>query len=68
MEKLLPSNEGILHTRTFQGNASDKNSREAEVYQLRYEENVVINNFNVMPGQSIELLVTYLVDTWSGYM
>ena len=66
MEKTVQSNEAILHTPTFQRNASAENIGEAEVYETHYEENVVLNNFNVMPGQSLLLVVTYFVYTWGG--
>ena len=59
MEKTVQSNEAILHTPTFQRNASAENIGEAEVYETHYEENVVLNNFNVMPGQSLLLVITY---------
>ena len=32
---------------------------EAEVYETHNEENIVLNNVNVMPGQSLLLVVTY---------
>ena len=59
MEKTVQSNEGILHISTFQRNASAENLGEAEVYEMHYEENVALNNFSVMPRQSLLLVVTY---------
>ena len=64
METTLQSSDGMLHTPTFQRNASAENIGEAEVYEMHSEQNVVPDNFNVMPRQSLMLVVTYT--PWGG--
>ena len=50
-----------MHTPTFQRNASAENLGEAEVFEMHYVGNFVPNNFNVMPGRSLLLVVTYCI-------
>ena len=43
----------------FNVHVSNENFGEVEVCEMHYEENVVPNNFNVIPGQSLLLVVTH---------